>query len=66
MKILITGGSGFIGKRITTLLKGYNITSLSSKDCDLLDLNQVERDILVSIFKDSAKQRFWESKSINK
>lgn len=43
MKILITGGSGFIGKRITALLKDYDITSLSSKDCDLLDLNQVEQ-----------------------
>lgn len=42
MKILITGGAGFIGKRITTLLKDYDVTSLSSKDCDLLDLNQVE------------------------
>jgi UDP-glucose 4-epimerase len=43
MKILITGGTGFIGKRITVLLKDYDITSLSSKDCDLLDLNQVEQ-----------------------
>ena len=45
MKILITGGTGFIGGRIKNLLsnnKDYNITSLSSKDCDLLDLNQVE------------------------
>ena len=30
-----------------------------------LNFDQVDQDILTTIFKDSAKQRFWESKSIN-
>jgi UDP-glucose 4-epimerase len=45
MKILITGGAGFIGGRIKDLLlenKDYSITAINSTDCNLLDLNQVE------------------------
>ena len=37
MRILITGGSGFLGTALTSFLaaKGHDVTSLSSRDCDL-------------------------------
>jgi GDP-L-fucose synthase len=42
-KILITGGSGFLGRNVCKLLKNnnYNIISLGSKECDLTDYNSV-------------------------
>lgn len=37
MRILITGGSGFLGTALTSFLKagGHEVISLSSRDCDL-------------------------------
>jgi GDP-L-fucose synthase len=44
MKILITGGTGMLGKSLTTTLSiKHNVVSLGSKDCDLLDKRAVDR-----------------------
>lgn len=39
MKILVTGGSGFLGKQLTKFLreKKFEVVSLSSQDCDLTE-----------------------------
>tara|TARA_Y100000310_G_scaffold224925_1_gene226808 strand:+ start:801 stop:1619 length:819 start_codon:yes stop_codon:yes gene_type:complete len=44
-KVLVTGGSGFIGKFLVDRLvsKGYEVKSVSSKDCDVRDSEQVSR-----------------------
>jgi nucleoside-diphosphate-sugar epimerase len=45
MNILITGSNGFIGRNLKHLLSqtyGYNITTLTRKDADLLDPNEVK------------------------
>ena len=42
MKILITGGSGFIGRNLVkTLNKDYDVYSPSSSELDLTDAQQV-------------------------
>jgi GDP-L-fucose synthase len=42
MKILVTGGSGLVGKAIESISKGYNyeFIFLTSKDCNLIDYNE--------------------------
>jgi GDP-L-fucose synthase len=44
MKILVTGGTGLVGHGIQSICKDYDyeFIFLSSKDCDLLDLKQVQ------------------------
>ena len=39
MKILVTGGSGFLGKQLTKFLreKKFEVVPLSSQDCDLTE-----------------------------
>lgn len=41
MKILVTGGAGFIARNLTEQLKQYDITALNSKQLNLLDYVQV-------------------------
>jgi GDP-L-fucose synthase len=45
MKILVTGGTGLVGHGIQSICKDYDheFFFLSSKDCDLLDLKQVQK-----------------------
>ena len=45
MKILVTGGTGLVGHGIQSICKDYDheFIFLSSKDCDLLDLKQVQK-----------------------
>ena len=45
MKILITGGTGLVGKAIESISKNYNyeFVFLSSKDCDLTDYLQTKQ-----------------------
>jgi len=43
MKILITGGGGFIGKNLSEELDGYDITSITRNDFDLTDINSVNK-----------------------
>ena len=45
MKILVTGGTGLVGFGIQSICKDYGneFIFLSSKDCDLLDLKQVQQ-----------------------
>lgn len=47
MKILITGGNGYIGKNLPIYLKGYDITIATRKNLDLLVSEQVD-----NFFKD--------------
>ena len=39
MNVLVTGGSGFLGKRLKIYKPEWNY--ISSKDCDLTDKNEV-------------------------
>ena len=41
MNILITGVNGYIGKSLSENLKGYNLTCINRKVCDLTDSEQV-------------------------
>ena len=43
MKIVVTGGSGLVGKAIQQISKNYkhNFTFIGSKDCNLLDYSQL-------------------------
>ena len=43
-KILVTGGTGLVGKAIENISNNYNyqFVFLSSKDCDLTDLNETQ------------------------
>ena len=45
MKILVTGGTGLVGKAIESISKNYNyeFKFLSSKDCDLTDYIQTKK-----------------------
>lgn len=48
-KIVILGASGFIGKNLYESFSSntlYDIIGLSSTDCDLLSLNQVQKELL--------------------
>jgi len=42
MKILITGIDGYVGKSLCYGLKGYNITGINRKICDLTNSKQVD------------------------
>ena len=42
MKIIVTGGTGLIGSALKQICTGDNWIFLSSKDCNLLDYNQVD------------------------
>ena len=44
-KVLVTGGSGLVGKAIENISSeyNYNFFFISSKDCDLLDYKQTEK-----------------------
>lgn len=54
-KVLLTGGTGFVGKNITNKLsKDYNLISIGSKNCDLRNqndcndlLSQIKPDIII-------------------
>ena len=45
MKVLVTGGSGFLGKALSSRLvgEGHEVTALSSKDADLCDAESLEQ-----------------------
>jgi len=43
MKVLITGGGGFIGKNLTEGLNEYDVTSITRDDFDLTDTNSVNK-----------------------
>ena len=41
-KVLVTGGTGFVGKRLRLIKPGW--TYVGSKDCDLTSLSDFESD----------------------
>lgn len=48
MKILILGGSGLVGSRFIELAEGYDISSPTHDELDLLDLKQLDQYLLTS------------------
>lgn len=45
MKILITGGKGQLGQELQRQLKGHNLKIIDIADCDITNLDQVEKTV---------------------